>query len=295
LDEFRRRFAQRERDHRDPFDVLEASKPTLDGDDQLTTWDRGQAERVAEENLVHGRFRLFVVVDEISERLARIVDYVNARGRGELKLVAVALVRYGEDGKGVVVPRIRGIEAQSPTARSETEVNPSIDEVLAMTVPEMRRVAVALHTFLAGEGQPGRLIARANRQSISYDGSVDGATRNILQLFPIGGRGQSIALYLDPRALTALGTSSAPYSNGRRHWGSSDLENGQSAFAPRTSRVWESSSHCSMPRFSPRWTSRRRRVRNRLRTSGRVTGRVTQPVTHGNHGKPRVSMERNHA
>ena len=199
-------FRKQHASGRDPFELLAEQAPP---EAEAAGWDVEEARRIAAEYLEHGRFRLVVAVDEISERLRRIVEYVNVRGRGELKLVAMAMPRYGGPGAGVVAPILYGDRAPAPTIRSAQQVNRTFDELLATAVPELGPLVHSLHDFLAGDAE-GRRIPRANKTSISYDARIDGAMRDVLQLYPKAApaRGQSrAALFVDPRAMTALGTS----------------------------------------------------------------------------------------
>jgi hypothetical protein len=164
---FREIFSKQHAERRDPFELLAMQAPA---DARAAEWSVDQTLRIAALNLEHGRFRLVVAVDEVSERLRQIVDYVNSRGRGELKLIAVAIPRYGGQDAGVVAPVVYGDDAPAPTKRSEAEVLPSVDEVIAQADPAMMPVVQRLHEFLAGDGvSPGRLIPKTGKQSIGYD------------------------------------------------------------------------------------------------------------------------------
>ena len=92
---------------------------------------------MAELNLNYGRFRLIVAVDNVSQRLRDIVDFVNSRGQGDLKIVALSLPRFGDPESGVVAPELHGDDAPAPSAKSANLVFPSVDEVLKQAAPEM--------------------------------------------------------------------------------------------------------------------------------------------------------------
>jgi hypothetical protein len=204
LDRFRETFRRQHPAGRDPFELLTDQAPSEAAD---TGWDVEQAKQICAENLRYGRFRLVVAVDEISDRLRLIVDYVNTRGQGELKLVATEMPRYGGPGAGVVAPVVYGDRAQAPTDRSARDVNPTIEEVLALATPELAPIARALHDFFVGWAQE-RLSPRANKTSVSYDARIGGAMRNVLQLYPKSAPAHeplAVGLYIDPRAMVALG------------------------------------------------------------------------------------------
>jgi len=211
LAQFRETFRKHHSLRRDPFDLL--TEQARDGAAE-TGWDIEEAKRIAELNLKEGRFRLVVAVDDISERLKDIVDYVNERGRGELKIVAMALPRYGEVGSSVLAPEVYGERALAPTNRSAQQLNPTFDQLLSMGPPELHPLLQEVHRFLGtGMASTGRLTPRPNKTSISYDGRVSGGrTFNVLQLWPSTGSKRDAApscvLAIIAIAMEALGTTS---------------------------------------------------------------------------------------
>lgn len=206
---FREIFKKRHAGSRDPFELLDEQAPT---EAREAEWNVEQALRIAALNLQHGRFRLVVAVDEVSERLRQIVDYVNSRGQGELKLIAVAIPRYGDQVSGVVAPIVYGDDAPAPTNRSEAEVFPSVEEVIAQADPAMVPVLQRLHTYLAGDGvAPGRLAPRTGKQSIGYDAPLaDGRQATLLRLWVRTGKktdppASHLAVHVRP--LAGIGTT----------------------------------------------------------------------------------------
>ena len=178
---------------------------------QDSEWDIDEARRAASANLEHGRFRLVVAVDEVSEKLKKIVEYVNARGKGELQLIAVALPRYGAAGSAVLVPETHGDSAALPSSRTAQQMYPSPETLISTAALELQPAARQIHGFLvSSEIGDGRLTPRSSKTAISYDGAVSGGrTFAIFQLWPQSGpaNDRRLALTLVPIALEALGTS----------------------------------------------------------------------------------------
>lgn len=185
LDRFREVFRQQHALGADPFDLLEGLAPP-----EADEWDVAEALRVAELNLNYGRFRLIVAVDHVSQRLRDIVDFVNSRGQGDLKIVALSLPRFGDPASGVVAPEVHGDHAPAPSSKSADLVFPSVGEVLRQGATEMLPVVTKLHESLAGgDGVPGRLTPRTGKQSISYDAiGANGRPFPVMRLWPKSGR-----------------------------------------------------------------------------------------------------------
>ena len=172
LDRFRQIFQRQHSSHRDPFDLLSEIAPA---DAKAAEWDIDQVKKIATLNLQHGRLRLVVAVDDISERLRRIVDYVNSRGEGELKIIAIAIPRYGDMSSGVVAPEVYGASAPAPSSRSAAEVLPSIEEVLYQADSEMLPVIRQLHAFLTADdaGHPAWQQGREDSRSRTTRAQTD--------------------------------------------------------------------------------------------------------------------------
>lgn len=198
VDEFLSAFTARTEGRRDPGEALSKGASTT----QPGPFDLAEWRRLLAENLRLGRFRLIIAVDDMSHGLKRIVDYVNARGRGELKFVALALRRYGTEGEGVIVPELYGDAAPSPADTTAATAFPSLDEQLARAPESMASLVRAVHQRLA---ETGALEPRSTGQAISYDGRVDGRRLNILQLWPKAKPEADI--YLSRLGIEAMGTT----------------------------------------------------------------------------------------
>lgn len=210
LSRFREIFKKQHPLGRDPFDLLVEMAPPAAA--SAEEWEVAEAMKIAELNLQHGRLRLVVAVDTISERLRRIVDYVNSRGQGGLKIIAVAVPRYGDAASGVVAPEVYGDRAPAPSSRSAAQVYPSTEDALGQADPEMTAVVRQLHIFLAGdEAGTGRLTARTGKQSIGYDARTRaGSTVTLFRLWLRSGKkSDPPASFFDvfPDALAIAGIS----------------------------------------------------------------------------------------
>ncbi|MDQ3305324.1 MAG: hypothetical protein M3535_04985 [Actinomycetota bacterium] len=66
---------------------------------------------VVTDNLAKGRFRLVFAVDEITEELKRIVEFLNAHTSAELQVLAVAIGYVNDGGMEILTPAVYGIES----------------------------------------------------------------------------------------------------------------------------------------------------------------------------------------
>lgn len=62
-------------------------------------------------NLMDGRFRLLIVVDQITEELERIVRYLNQHTGPELRLLALELGYVADEGVEILLPAVYGQES----------------------------------------------------------------------------------------------------------------------------------------------------------------------------------------
>lgn len=210
LERFRELFRKQHPSGRDPFELLVEQTPSdLAGGD----WDVEQTKKLAALNLQRGSLRLVVAVDDISERLRRIIDYVNSRSPGELKIIAISIPRYGQGTTGVVAVETHGERAPAPGSRSAELVFPSLEQLLARAAPDMVPVVERLHRSLSAEpAGVGRLMSRASKQSISYEGRTgSGQALTLFRLWPASGSKKdartSSQLDTYPKALETIGTS----------------------------------------------------------------------------------------
>lgn len=83
-------------------------------------WDQEEFVTRVQANLDAGTFLLVIVVDELSESLSKILNYVNERGReSRFSLFALELVRFTSGTAEVVVPHLHGPTADELAGKRE--------------------------------------------------------------------------------------------------------------------------------------------------------------------------------
>jgi hypothetical protein len=120
------------------FDALFAAKvaPLVQMMIQLgpDEWDAETFRTQVATNLAAGNFRLIIAVDEITDELKGIVQYINQHTTADLKFLALELTYVADDGFEILVPQTYGEETiqskgSNPTKHRWDE--PSVFEALA--------------------------------------------------------------------------------------------------------------------------------------------------------------------
>lgn len=94
-------------------------------------WDPEEFRASVVENLSIGRFRLFIVVDRITDELKGIVEYVNTHTTPELELLALELSYVADGDIEILMPQTHGEEsARLKLSSKEPRKRWSVDDVL---------------------------------------------------------------------------------------------------------------------------------------------------------------------
>ena len=80
------------------------------------TWDEEQFRSTVASNLLTGRFRLVIAVDDITEELRRIVRFLNGHTTHELEILALELRYVADSGVEILFPTTYGEQVPKPTA-----------------------------------------------------------------------------------------------------------------------------------------------------------------------------------
>lgn len=88
-----------------------------------TGWDEETFRAAVASNLATGSMGLFIAVDEITDELKRIVEFLNAHTVADLPVLALELNLVRDEGIEVLLPALYGAEAvrAKPSARSRTD------------------------------------------------------------------------------------------------------------------------------------------------------------------------------
>lgn len=74
-------------------------------------WNEEAFRSQVADNLRHGRFRLVIAVDEITDELKLVVRYLNAHTVPEIQVLALELHYVADDGVEILVPATYGLES----------------------------------------------------------------------------------------------------------------------------------------------------------------------------------------
>ncbi|CAN5765041.1 hypothetical protein BH20ACT1_BH20ACT1_03580 [soil metagenome] len=103
----------------------------------VSDWSRETFRSVVTDNLAKGRFRLVFAVDEITDELKRIVEFLNAHTSSELQVLAVAIGYVEDAGVHILTPTMYGSDlADSKDPRRKTWDRASFLAELAARAPE---------------------------------------------------------------------------------------------------------------------------------------------------------------
>lgn len=80
-------------------------------------WAEEEFRRRVEQNLQAGHFRLVFAVDEITNELKRIVEFLNEHSSPETQILALELGFVADEGVEILVPNVYGEEAARKKAR----------------------------------------------------------------------------------------------------------------------------------------------------------------------------------
>lgn len=81
------------------------------GDLVKDDWDEEVFRATVADNLTHGRFRLIIVVDQITDELKNIVLFLNQHTGADLQIFALELGYIADDAVEILVPAVYGIES----------------------------------------------------------------------------------------------------------------------------------------------------------------------------------------
>lgn len=138
-----------------------AGRPMLDAmaDNAATDFDPEKCKKGLEETLQLGRFRLVIAVDQITDELKRIIEYVNGTTASQFSPTALELGYLREGDLQILVPNLYG---PGPSRRPE---------------PAQRWTLEAVEEAVASLGTPAReviteLMAHARRAGAVFKGGV---------------------------------------------------------------------------------------------------------------------------
>lgn len=105
-------------------DVRRATEMEIDDED---------LRRGVTENLARGTFTLVVAVDEITEELKRIIEYLNGATRDEVKVLGLELQYVKEGGTEILIPRTygEGLKKVQTGASTNTWTAERFDDAIA--------------------------------------------------------------------------------------------------------------------------------------------------------------------
>ena len=92
---------------RDGRALVEAMETIADNDE----WDQEEFRRTVSENLDHGALRLFVAVDQITDELKGIIEFLNTHTVAELEVLAFEMGYVADGGTEILLPRTYGQES----------------------------------------------------------------------------------------------------------------------------------------------------------------------------------------
>jgi hypothetical protein len=84
-----------------------------------------------ETNLNEGRFRIVLAVDEVTDDVLQLVDYLEDVARPRLRILALGLQRLAEDGIEILIPTLYRSGSRRPVAAPQVEEAPPEEAVLA--------------------------------------------------------------------------------------------------------------------------------------------------------------------
>lgn len=94
-------------------------------------WDAEEFRASVIDNLLAGRFRLFIVVDRITDELRGIVEYVNTHTTSELELLALELAYVADGDVEILLPQAHGQESARLKGSQEARPKWTVDDVLS--------------------------------------------------------------------------------------------------------------------------------------------------------------------
>ncbi|MEN6642141.1 MAG: hypothetical protein ABFE08_06810 [Armatimonadia bacterium] len=93
-------------------------------------WDEETFRQNVNSALLEGAFNLVIAVDGINEELARIIEYVNSRGRAGFALSALEMRLFSTDQVEILVPHLYGVDVQQAEEVSRGHKRWTEDEFL---------------------------------------------------------------------------------------------------------------------------------------------------------------------
>lgn len=148
------------------------------------SWDEEHFRGAVADNLLAGRFRLVIAVDEITEELRRIVRFLNAHTTPELDVLALELRYVADSGVEILFPTLYGEE--SAAAKPGARTQPWDEERFLATIGPMMSTtgnvaARRLYTFAQERGATP-IWGKSAYPSVTMRFSIAGKMVNVFNL-----------------------------------------------------------------------------------------------------------------
>lgn len=106
-------------------------------------WDEATFRERVNANLTAGRVRLIFAVDNITDELRRIVEYINQHTTSDLQVVALELGYVADEGVELLVPKVFGQEAANQKSAVSAVRHWTPEDVLAALQGQVSDTALA--------------------------------------------------------------------------------------------------------------------------------------------------------
>lgn len=142
------------------FDAAFAAKAGVSLTQRLAAmeeeWDEEVFRANLSDNLERGRFRLVIVVDQITEELKRIILYLNQHTTADMQIVALELGYIADDGVELLIPAVYGTESvqikQAKSAGQILDAEAVLEALERLCTPAGIHAARRLYEFTKQRG-----------------------------------------------------------------------------------------------------------------------------------------------
>lgn len=153
-------------------------------------WDEEAFRQNVSTALVDGNFTLVIAVDGINEELARIIEYVNSRGRSGFALSALEMRLFKTDDVDILVPHLYGMDARQTERTSRGRGRWTEEEVLTTVQQTLASDTVSVIEDLVewSRQNADRVFPGNGKQtgSLTFHYLKNGATVSVFSLYTDG-------------------------------------------------------------------------------------------------------------